>query len=817
MVTPPPKTLAIVSPSTGTWADAGGPTFSGTALDGAGYSSTVTVRLYAGPAAGGSPVTSWTTQRSGTAWVTTVPDPLADGQYTAQAEQENAGGAVTRSAAVTFTVDSVAPQVSLAAPPGGSSVADSTPTFSGGAGSAAGDAAQVLVYVYRGPRDTGTPVAVLDAPRTGSSFSVEAHSALPVGTYTARAEQGDAAGNTGHSPSRTFAVTSTAPASAYRETVLADAPRGYWRLGEGGGTTAADEVPDGTPGTYQGGPGLGSAGVVPVAQSTAATLDGVDDVIRIPDSANLDPSSALALELWIRPAALPSSSATLMRKDLQYMLRLTSGGGVAFRLWRGGASTEVTSPAATVKAGVWNHVVASYDGTAVTVYVNGTARSTLALGSPVDTSANPLTLGAGTGSDHYSGRIDEPAVFGTALSAARVQAHYAKASPVIDTPPTVVLESPVAGTTTDGRPEFSGIGGSESVDSTTVTVRIWTGANAGTAGSALMSLAAQRNAAGDFSITPSTTLAVGTYTARAEQTNSAGFTGLSTPATFTVSDGSAPVIAAAGDIADCSGRDDEATADLLAQIPGTVLTLGDNAYQQGSAETYRCYNASWGRFLNRTRSIPGDHDIGDSEAFTDYFDYFGTAAGPYRPAGYYSYNLGNWHVVALNSACYVQLRTCDDAEEEWLDEDLEDNSATCTLALLHEPRFSSGEIHGNNDSVKPLWQILYDHGVDVVLSGSEHLYERFSPQTPAGVSDPDHGIREFIVGTGGESHYQVGVHQGEQPGAREQHLRRHQDDPAARQLRLAVRARGRQDVHGLGHRRLPLSPARRERRATLGP
>jgi hypothetical protein len=217
------------------------------------------------------------------------------------------------------------------------------------------------------------------------------------------------------------------------------------------------------------------------------------------------------------------------------------------------------------------------------------------------------------------------------------------------------------------------------------------------------------------------------------------------------------VIAAAGDIADCSGNDDEATANLLAQIPGTVLTLGDNAYQQGSAETYQCYNHSWGRFLNRTRSIPGDHDIGDSEAFTDYFDYFGTAAGPYRPAGYYSYNLGNWHVVALNSACYVQLRTCDDAEEEWLDQDLEDNNATCTLALLHEPRFSSGEVHGNNDSVKPLWQILYDHGVDVVLSGSEHLYERFSPQTPSGVSDPNRGIREFIVGTGGESHYQVGV------------------------------------------------------------
>jgi acid phosphatase type 7 len=286
-----------------------------------------------------------------------------------------------------------------------------------------------------------------------------------------------------------------------------------------------------------------------------------------------------------------------------------------------------------------------------------------------------------------------------------------------------------------------------------VTVRVFAGT--GTGGNATQTLTTTRQATiGTYSVAPSSALAPGTYTAQAEQTNTNGLTGRSPASTFTVSDGTAPTIAAAGDIADCGGTDDEATADLLDDIPGTVLTLGDNAYTYGSATEFGCFDRSWGRHKARMRPIPGDHDYGQPDA-TGYFDYFGTAAGP-RPAGYYSYNLGSWHIVALNSGCYVQLRTCNAAQDAWLKNDLDQNSSSCTLAQLHEPRFSSGEIHGNVGSVQPLWQILYDHGADVVLSASEHMYERFGPQTPTGTANTAQGIRQFTVGTGGESHYQVG-------------------------------------------------------------
>ncbi|HUU98452.1 MAG TPA: alkaline phosphatase, partial [Phycisphaerae bacterium] len=138
-----------------------------------------------------------------------------------------------------------------------------------------------------------------------------------------------------------------------------------------------------------------------------------------------------------------------------------------------------------------------------------------------------------------------------------------------------------------------------------------------------------------------------------------------------------------------------------------------------------------------------------------YFDYFGAAAGD-PSKGYYSYDLGSWHVVALNSVCY-EGGSCEIALENWLEADLAANSSSCTVALLHEPRFSSGNIHGNDPWIKPLWQIMYDANVDVVLSGSEHIYERFAKQTPNGVADPQRGIREFIVGTGGRGHYGIGT------------------------------------------------------------
>jgi Calcineurin-like phosphoesterase len=211
------------------------------------------------------------------------------------------------------------------------------------------------------------------------------------------------------------------------------------------------------------------------------------------------------------------------------------------------------------------------------------------------------------------------------------------------------------------------------------------------------------------------------------------------------------VLVGAGDIADCrdlSGA--EATAKLLDQIPGTVMAVGDLAYPDGTKENFECYDRTWGRQKTRTRPAPGNHEF-HSSAATPYFDYFGSAAG--APGdGYYSYELGAWHIVVLNSEC-VDVGGCGPGsrQEKWLRADLAAHPSYCTLAYWHKPLFSSGGAHGNDLEVTPLWQALYDAGADVVIGGHDHNYERFALQNPQGEADSSHGIREFVVGTGGKN------------------------------------------------------------------
>ena len=209
-----------------------------------------------------------------------------------------------------------------------------------------------------------------------------------------------------------------------------------------------------------------------------------------------------------------------------------------------------------------------------------------------------------------------------------------------------------------------------------------------------------------------------------------------------------PVFVGAGDISNCSRDQDEATAKLLDNISGTVFTLGDNAYPDGTASQFtNCYAPTWGRHKNRTRPSPGNHDYHTSGA-SGYYNYFGSAAGDPNK-GYYSYNLGAWHIIALNSEI---SHSAGSAQEKWLRSDLAANSSVCTLAYWHKPRFSSGQ-HGNITSTQALWQALYDYGADVVLGGHDHTYERFAPQNPNGQADSNRGIREFVVGTGGAGLY----------------------------------------------------------------
>lgn len=216
------------------------------------------------------------------------------------------------------------------------------------------------------------------------------------------------------------------------------------------------------------------------------------------------------------------------------------------------------------------------------------------------------------------------------------------------------------------------------------------------------------------------------------------------------------VVVAAGDIADCDSEGDAATAKLIENIDGTVLTLGDNAYNSGSAEDYAdCYDPSWGQFKSRTKPTTGNHEWYTPGA-SGYFDYFGAVAGD-RDEGYYSYDLGSWHVISLNSTCDKTGGCGEKAPQvRWLEKDLAANSgASCILAYFHDPLFTSGEYRPGTTDVKPLWEALYDAEADVILNGHDHNYQRFIPQDADGKADPERGIREFVVGTGGANHYKI--------------------------------------------------------------
>ncbi len=207
----------------------------------------------------------------------------------------------------------------------------------------------------------------------------------------------------------------------------------------------------------------------------------------------------------------------------------------------------------------------------------------------------------------------------------------------------------------------------------------------------------------------------------------------------------------AGNIARCDRTNDEATANLLDAIPGTVFALGDNTYPGGTAGTYtNCYNPTWGRQKARTYPAVGNHEYDSSSTAAGYFGYFGAAAGD-PTKGYYSYELGAWHVIVLNSNTTFVSTAVGSPQETWLRADLAANTKRCIVAMWHHPRFYSttSSSFSPTTSVKPFWDDLYNAHATLILNAHMRDYERFAPQTSAGVADPN-GIREIIVGTGGE-------------------------------------------------------------------
>ncbi|HEV1992834.1 MAG TPA: metallophosphoesterase [Candidatus Acidoferrum sp.] len=216
------------------------------------------------------------------------------------------------------------------------------------------------------------------------------------------------------------------------------------------------------------------------------------------------------------------------------------------------------------------------------------------------------------------------------------------------------------------------------------------------------------------------------------------------------------VLVGAGDIASCQDPEGaRATAKLIEQIPGTVFAAGDLAYEKGSAEEFKnCYHPAWGRFKDRTKPALGNHEYVEPTA-SGYFRYWGAQAGP-QGKGYYSYDLGDWHIVVMNTNCDAKnLGGCGGGspQETWLKEDIAKHPNACILAYGHHALFSSGifKNHAVHPELKQLWQDLYAAHADLVLAGHEHSYERFAPQEPEGNADPAHGIREIVAGTGGRS------------------------------------------------------------------
>jgi hypothetical protein len=245
----------------------------------------------------------------------------------------------------------------------------------------------------------------------------------------------------------------------------------------------------------------------------------------------------------------------------------------------------------------------------------------------------------------------------------------------------------------------------------------------------------------------------------------------------------AVTLVGAGDIAECSPDNNaQATAALLASIPGTVLALGDNAYPDGTRTQYaNCYDnyrlsdgsifdptrtSWWGQYKDRTMPVLGNHEYHSSKVAQPYFDYFSAQNGFKQPPapvpnttadpgltpgkGYYSYDRGSWHIVALNSNCN-KVGGCakTSTQGKWLQNNLANTTNNqCTLAYFHHPLYSTGN-NVTNPNVKPLWQILYNNGAEVIVNGHAHRYERFAPLTPGGKIDSNNGIRQIVAGTGG--------------------------------------------------------------------
>ncbi|HEU5348993.1 MAG TPA: LamG-like jellyroll fold domain-containing protein [Ktedonobacterales bacterium] len=493
--------------------------------------------------------------------------------------------------------------------------------------------------------------------------------------------------------------------ATYSFTVLADGPVSYWRLGEQSGTTAFDSGMGANNGTFTGGYTPGVAGAISSDTNTAVGFNGATGYVSVPDNANLDITGDLTIEVWAKPGLLNGTTQTVLQKGTnassagtgwQYRISINSANHWKGIIFVGTTSYEIIDNADTLSTSRWDHLVLVRSGSTLTFYVNGQSVGNIAVSGPTNTTTGMLAFGRAGGYSNYylNGSVDEVAIYSTALTASQIQNHFTVAN------------------TLDGGP------------TPTPTA------------------------------TPAPTLPP-------------------TP-TATVNPND-PVVMAAADIA-CDAKakannggngtsiecQEKWTAQQLTGI-SAVLPVGDEQYDCGTLTQFQqSYDPTWGQQKAITRPAVGNHEYkticGNGGGAGGYYTYFGAAASPLDTnctvncKGYYSYDIGAWHIIVINSEC-SQVSGCQagSAQEQWLQADLAAHPAACTLAYWHRPYYTSGWSVGDAE-MHDIWVDLYNANADLVLNGHDHDYERFLPQDANATYDPAHGIMEIIVGTGGDSH-----------------------------------------------------------------
>jgi acid phosphatase type 7 len=645
-------------------------------------------------------------------------------------------------------------------------------TLSATTGSWSGTTPINYAYQWRRCDQTGAGCADITSA-TASSYLLD--NADVGATIRVRVTASNSAGsNQADSPATTAVTGLCSPRSSnYSTAVLGTAGLvGYWRLGESSGTLACDSKGVNN-GSYVGGVTLAQPGALANDPDTAVRLNGSDGWVQVPTNASLNVGDHFTIEAWVKRglAGGTANQVIASKQSGAWVLMFNPSDQLVLRkALVGDVATSATKVTDTTN---WHYVAATKDGANVKLYIDGVDVTGTVANQTMTDNTQPLALGQSSSAAYLNGTLDDVALYNAALDASQLGRHYqlgtGSQAPVNTSLPVV------SGTAQQGQ-TLSATTGSWSGTTPISYVYQWrrcdqTGTSCvDIAGATASSYVLDKPDVG------------GTIRVRVTATNSSGSNQASSQNTSVVSPVASsagdPVIAAAGDIAcdpasaffngglgDSTDCREQYTSDLLVNRGlAAVLALGDDQYDCGGYNAFlQSYDPTWGRVKSITHPVPGNHEYLASGGTgcdpagnaAGYYQYFGAAAGD-PTQGYYSFDVGSWHLIALNSNC-AKASGCGvgSAQETWLRADLAAHATTCTLVYWHHPRFTSGSV-GNDSEVAPFWNDLYAAGADVVLNGHAHSYERFAPQDPSESYDPVRGIREFVVGTGGDGFLPLG-------------------------------------------------------------